>query len=353
MRFLRLLVTTAALGVATLVAPLGHAQVVETLPTPEWSGRPSDSNVNPALINQADCLDADAKITFNVGVTGDATSTTFEVWAGSDCANLERRDEEKSCMRLGEPTPAKNDNTVEVSIKDLVQEIETGAGSGVGSEESCKADKEKSSRTLYFLLVDSERKALSTGSWPFNFDLAAPDAPTNLTAGPGEQSLILDFDAPTGETEPGDYHYYCSEIGVETADPDTDAAGAAGAGSTAAVDPDCGSSLLVAGKAPPEGHGCGSDGATGIDSATTDMTLQNGVKYAVAITFSDQVGNESVLSNVACGTPAEVTGFFEAYRAAGGQGGGGFCSFAPARRAAIPLALALLMAGAALARRRR
>lgn len=351
MRFLRLLVTTAMLAVTVLVAPLSHAQVVEALPKPEWSGRPSDSNLNLALINRADCLDADAKISFNVAITGDVTSKTFEVWAGSDCAVLERRDEEKSCMRLSEPAPAKNDNTVEVSIKDLVQEIQTGAGSGVGSEESCRADKEKTRRTLYFLLVDSDRKAVSTGTWPFDFDLAAPDAPANLTAGPGEQSLILDFDAPKGEPEPGDYHYYCSEIGAETGDPD--AAGAAGAGSTAEVDPDCSSSVLVKGQAPPEGTGCGSDGATGIDSATTDMTLQNGVKYAVAITFSDQVGNESVLSNVACGTPAEVTGFFEAYRAAGGQGGGGFCSFAPARRAAVPLALALLIAGAAFARRRR
>jgi hypothetical protein len=88
-------------------------------------------------------------------------------------------------------------------------------------------------------------------------------------------------------------------------------------------------------------------------TATTSMSLKNGVRYAVAVTLADGVGNESVLSNVACGSPAEVTGFFEAYRAAGGQGGGGFCSFAPARRAAVPLGLALLFVGAALSRRRR
>jgi hypothetical protein len=348
MRFLRILVTFGALAVITLAAPRSQAQV-EALPTPEWSGRPSDGGSTNALINQADCLDSDAKVTFEVGVMGDVTSKNFEVWAGSDCATLTQRDEENSCMKLHEGT-ASNDNTVEISVRDLVQKITTGAGKGVGTAESCMADTEKTTRTLYFLVVDSDRMTITPGTWPFEFDLAAPAAPTALTAGPGEQSLVLDFEAPEGEKDAANYYFYCSEIAAETAE---DAAG--GAGSTAGADGTCTSSVLVAGKARPEDdtYECGSVGSLATDSATTSMSLSNGVRYAVAVTLADGVGNESVLSNVACGTPAEVTGFFEAYRAAGGQAGGGFCSFAPARRAAAPLGLALLIACAALARRRR
>jgi hypothetical protein len=347
MRFLRFLVTIGALAVITLAAPRSQAQVVEALPTPDWSGRSPDGGSTNDLINQADCLDSDAKITFEFSVTGDVTSKNFEVWAGSDCADLTQRDQENSCMKLAEGT-ANNDNTVEVTIRDLVQKITTGAGKGVGTEESCKADTEKTKRTLYFLVVDSDRKAGTPGTWTFNFDLAAPAAPTSLTAGPGEQSLVLDFKAPEGEKDPDNYHFYCSEISEETA-------AAGGAGSADGADSGCASSVLVAGQAHPEEdtYECGSVGSLATDSATTSMSLKNGVKYAVAVTLADSVGNESVLSNVACGTPAEVTGFFEAYRAAGGQGGGGFCSFAPPRRAAVPLGVALLLAGAAFARRRR
>src|SRR5690349_19209501 len=112
MRLLRFLVTIAALSVTALAAPSSYAQTVEAMPTPEWSGRSPEGGSTNALINRADCLDPDAKITFEVGVTGDVTSKNFEVWAGSDCATLTQRDEENSCMKLAEGT-ANNDNTVE------------------------------------------------------------------------------------------------------------------------------------------------------------------------------------------------------------------------------------------------
>ena len=59
--------------------------------------------------------------------------------------------------------------------------------------------------------------------------------------------------------------------------------------------------------------------------------LQNGTTYAIGVTTSDLVFNESKLSGLRCGTPREVTTFFEGYKDAGGVGGGGFCSYAPSR----------------------
>jgi hypothetical protein len=98
---------------------------------------------------------------------------------------------------------------------------------------------------------------------------------------------------------------------------------------------------------------CGSQNAKGTQTFTTSSTLDNGVAYAVAVASEDDVGNVGVLSELACGTPKEVTGFYEAYRAAGGEAGGGFCTFGPARRGAIPLAVATLLGLLVLARRRR
>jgi hypothetical protein len=81
--------------------------------------------------------------------------------------------------------------------------------------------------------------------------------------------------------------------------------------------------------------------------------LENGSTYVVAIAAEDTAYNVGVLSELACGTPQDVTGFYEAYRDAGGEAGGGFCSFAPARHGALAAAVASLVAACALLRRRR
>jgi len=60
-----------------------------------------------------------------------------------------------------------------------------------------------------------------------------------------------------------------------------------------------------------------------------------------------------VLSGLACGTPRDVTGFYEAYTEAGGQAGGGYCTFAPAHRDALWTGAALLLAAGAFWRRRK
>jgi hypothetical protein len=48
--------------------------------------------------------------------------------------------------------------------------------------------------------------------------------------------------------------------------------------------------------------------------------------YAVAVSAVDELGNPGPLSNIDCEAPEDLEEFFEAYRRAGGQGGGGFCS---------------------------
>jgi hypothetical protein len=80
--------------------------------------------------------------------------------------------------------------------------------------------------------------------------------------------------------------------------------------------------------------------------------LTNGTLYACAIAPFDTVGNNGKLSTVYCGTPAPVDDFFKTYRDAGGQAGGGYCSFGQRSRDGVFL-VALFGVGLALFTRRR
>jgi len=94
--------------------------------------------------------------------------------------------------------------------------------------------------------------------------------------------------------------------------------------------------------------------ATGRQAASgTVDNLVNNVQYTVAVVGVDSVLNGGVLSGQACGSPEEVTDFFELYRQSGGTGGGGICSISRLGRRQPALG-ALLggMAAAWLLRRR-
>lgn len=141
---------------------------------------------------------------------------------------------------------------------------------------------------------------------------------------------------------------------------DTGSAGETGAGGESGTDvsddPLCRSEndQLVPGEAPPADLAeCGSVTATGASDGQTSDSLKNGVRYAVAVAAEDDANNIGKLSKLACGVPKEVTGFYEAYTAAGGQAGGGFCTFAPARRGSVAMAFLMLLGTCALVARRR
>jgi hypothetical protein len=83
--------------------------------------------------------------------------------------------------------------------------------------------------------------------------------------------------------------------------------------------------------------------------------LSDGTTYTVAVSATDRYGNPGPLSAPVCGTPELVTGFYEAYRAAGGQAGGaGICAISgPGRSGLAALAASALLLLAAAMRRHR
>lgn len=332
MRFLRLLLTFLALAGTT--ASNVRAQTVDSVvvqvAAPQWRNRPPTDQLTNT-VNRQDCLAADVAIDFQVTLTGSLSSKVLEVWSGSDCATKNNRDEH-NCVKVY--TKSASTGVVSILVKDMLQPGGDAAqGPMTGTEETCDmagGSSEATKRTLYFLVIDPGEPATPAGQgeWVFSFDVTPPGPPVDVKVGPGEESLVITY-SPPGDLDLAKYRAYCAE----------DEGG-------------CTSSELVPDGDVPEGMGeCGSTNSTLVTELTANG-LANGTSYAVALVSEDKLGNRSKLSTIGCGVPQEVTGYFEAYRAAGGEGGGGFCSFAPPRRGAVAL-FALALVGAALLRRRR
>jgi hypothetical protein len=214
--------------------------------------------------------------------------------------------------------------------------------------------------TIYFLLVNpSSFSADATATWTGMFKLLGPAAPDVVSAGIGGNLLVVNFSysaAPGGASSVDQtingFNIYCDprpgdaaavDAGLEAPD-----AGVGSAVSCAVPS----SQVLAQGMAPPADptYLCGSGQKT---SQTADARgLVDGVAYNVAVAAFDTYANVGVLSKLACEVPQPITGFYKAYRAAGGTAGGGFCSFSPTGRPLPLFALLAVVAGLVLRRRR-
>jgi hypothetical protein len=139
--------------------------------------------------------------------------------------------------------------------------------------------------------------------------------------------------------------------GGASGDPDAGTDAGVDAGTDAGTPTACASSILNPGEIVPEGTRVRGE-ANASSSKAEAGGLRNGVLYAAGVASVDDFNNSGKLSALVCGTPEPVTGFFEAYRAAGGAAGGGYCSLgaSPSRLSAAGVALAAL--GLVLRRRR-
>jgi hypothetical protein len=333
MRLLRLLVL--ALALAGTTASQVRAQVTGVtlkVGAPIWMSRPPTDQLNN-IVNRADCLAPDVKIRFAVNPTGTGLSDKLvEVWSGSDCATQTNRNENNQCVQVYTGQAVSKD--VDVAVKDILQKVGNSAyGIGTGNDDTCDEaaiSTAGTGRVLWFMVIDpaSTTTPLAQVQWKFTYDLSPPKPPQNVVAGPGEESIVATFEA-SGDTDVNKYRIYCAE----------DEGG-------------CTSSVLTADMdVSAEARECGSTNAA-LATQITGTGLMNGVSYAVALASEDKLGNVGKLSPLSCAVPQEVTGFYEAYRAAGGKAGGGFCTFAPARHGAGAL-FGLALAGLALLRRRR
>jgi hypothetical protein len=322
MRFPRSLAFALALGgLASITAPAA-AQL--TVGEPAWNTE--RGNRKEDVINRRDCLD-DAEIEFDTSFATNVDGS-FQLWAGAGCEDAMKRTT-NGCVHVGDGSTT--DETVTVRVQNLVKSF---GDTAEGTDATCDTGESETltERTLFFLVINSGTDEVLLQGAPafvYNYDIVAPDPPTMVSATSGEASLNVEFEA-ADSADLDNYRFYC-----------------------AAAESDCNAATLAPGTDPVENTYCGDIDAQGSAAGSTDDKLQNSTLYAVGVASTDEAGNVGKLSELACATPLEVTGFFEAYRAAGGKAGGGFCSFAPARRSGAPFAAALLLGALGLWRRRR
>jgi hypothetical protein len=230
----------------------------------------------------------------------------------------------------------------------------TGGSAGSATEAAasvCQGDESKSTpstRTLWFMVLNDDLDSppgVTSGwsaKWAYTYDLVGPQAPTGVTAGIGENALVVKWsEAEDADSDIDEYWFLC-----EPPPGDMGAAGATGDGGSDPLDPgECESTVFQEGdlldRSVIAEHACGHAPATASSGETSALT--NFVHYTVAVVGRDDYKNYGKLSSIACSTPEPVTDFFEAYRDAGGKGGGGFCSIGTERTHALT---ALVLAGA-------
>jgi hypothetical protein len=206
----------------------------------------------------------------------------------------------------------------------------TGSGSNVpsGAPSECIAQSDATapqSLTLFFMLVDGGSNSVGTASWKATYKLTSSAPPDTVTADTGENIAVVHWSYTTSNQDQyvNGYQFFCDPA---PGDPSVMA--------EPGIIPICqDTKILVPGTRPADKYKCGTaDRAATRGNATG---LVNNVAYHVAVATTDTYLNTGNISPATCAVPQPVTGFFEAYRGAGGEGGGGFCSFSRHRRPAL------------------
>lgn len=293
----------------------------------------------PAYISLRDCED-DVTISFPVNI--DAATRELVVWVGPRaCSTPDDRDRSDCVEALAQEV---NSQTTVVEIK--TQKLLEGKLAGKSCAEAQSRD-DAEQITLMFALTDStgepsdaNGERVTLNMW---HDLRGPDGPTITKATPGEGKIVVYWD-PLEVTSLTGYELYCAEEGST---PDMDAGlGQGGQQGTS----ECTSALVPS--AVPTGELCG-EVAGQTATKGNAKHLANNTTYAVGVAAVDAVGNRGVLSSVLCATPQEVTDFYEAYVAAGGKGGGGYCAFGMKRPGSLAALALLALFGYSVRRRLR
>ena len=326
------LVVALATGVLVLLTAVpalaqGLTNVTNTTRTcPEPDCNPQDIDDRINWINRKDCLN-DVLFTFTLATGGSsfATSAILHVWAakaGANCQEAGQRDD-GSCKQVFEGRVYTGTGTqtvrAEVKARDIVRQ-NWDALTTQQDETVCESGTDETTTILQFFVLDTSGSVVGTGTtFDASYDLIGPGPPSSVRAGIGEDALVVSWDETSSTEALGTYNVYADVAG--TAPPDS---GAGGEGGGTSIPADgCISDDLVPGQIPTVSENTRTNAST---TKANAHGLENGVLYAVGVSGVDKFNNPGPLSNIDCATPEPITGFFEAYRDAGGQGGGGYCS---------------------------
>lgn len=354
------------LGLPSTSAAQTTSNVTVSVPAISFNiRRPDASREFPRVASRQDCLDSERgeddwthfEFTPTIVFQG-VSAPMFEVWIGrSDCAEFANRNPGQAgdrCARIySRSAVGLRGKVISISVRDVAHALnnlttqpDSNNEEGFGTIDDCDRPLDLQKIAFYFLLTDSiDTKASDKSTDRFELDFVGPPPPVDVVARPGDGMLFPRW-TPVDAVDLRGFRIYCS-LGTSVGS----GGGMGGAGGASGAS--CGSATLRPGElVPPGTENCGEIlGQLGVSGGRAEP-LENGATYAIGVTSFDRTRNESVLSELACGTPAEVTSFFEAYREAGGQGGG-LCSLGGGVPTNLGLLVGLGTAGLTLLRRRR
>lgn len=364
----------AAVALSALLAPLRASAAITAdtgYPQREHTTRALRADADDATrtgINAADCA-SDEKWSWTVTIPDGVTYSLLDVWASAEnvsCAEpAARTGASPKCWRVAEFARDSVASHAEFSV--TASSVVRAAFRKLGdadqtafttTAEVCTVDVDQQPTRFYlhFLLMSDANTVVGATSaneheyvYDTVYDLHGPVPPTGLALGSGQSVLLATWNAQTTVKDFSGYKIYCYP--KRGAEGDAGVAADAGAGCPAIPAELAG---FAEGKIPDaavEDLVCGTMSTTG--SKITIDKLTDGLTYALAVAAIDKNDNTGALSTIACLAPQPTTDFYDAYRAGGGEAGGGFCNLgAPRGRTPLAGLFTALAASALLARRR-
>lgn len=377
---LRSLVRLSVLCALLLVAPPSHAQSVEVSPATFKILRevPRSAAQFQYTLNYSDCMGSfneasPTVIQIKPVLKGfDRRKSSLEVWvaASQDCTKEDQRKVTGSCGMVATVSPQATGQEIRIRPADVIEALRNPNSSDTdfrdaATPETCESDITSAVR-FYIMLLEGGQVQGSSATWDKSeVDISPPSPATGLKVNPGDKALFPTWDASDAVDLQG-FRVFCERISCDVMMPDPMAGMAGAPGAAGAPSGSFGPSCLdTTGVLQPrkrltaqesERYRCAY--AQGRFAASAQVfeaegePIENDACYAIALSGLDLVLNESVLSDVMCATPKEVTTFFEGYREAGGKGGGGLCGIARERSPAHIFSLTLLLGGALFVARR-
>jgi hypothetical protein len=327
---------------------------------------------DPLFISYDDCA-TDNGLEFTLDLAQPIMSgETLAIWVSesADCSDPMNRTN-GMCDLVTTQADLEPVMTVELLPKDIVAPL-----LGIDGCELESSNTQPRKAAIYFLRYLTADEQATGAVWDqTSVDLLGPQPPVDIKAGVGEGRLVLSYSPEGDEADRVGYAFFCDDGTAQPAGTGggggsgtgggggsgtgggggsgtgggggsgtgggggsgTGGGGGSGTGGVGATggsngssasacddnDPGaCESAVLIAGERPDVAYQCGS--STGFEGEA--KPLGNEVCYRVGIAGYDRVGNVGKLSSLVCEAPQNVDDFFEVYREAGGQAGGGFCS---------------------------
>ncbi len=304
-----------------------------------------ESEILDSQINRRDCDENDYfDFTVVPSMPLPGINYDIEVWASesasTNCADPGMQTPGAGVCRQVVPRITDTYN-IKVFVRDIISQA-WGSWDGGATADVCESDYDRPvDRVLHFFVINNGTEAGTPLQYPVQYDLLGPAPPGSINVGIGQNALVVSWNESSDGSQVYKYRIYAEPVsatgaGGAGADPD---AGAAGAGEPTG----CTSSVLTPGEPVPTGTKVRGEATNSAKKAEAGG-LTNGVTYAVGVASVDSFLNSGNLSSLDCASPEPVTGFFEAYRQAGGGAGGGYCSVgaSPSRLLAGGVAFAAL-----------